>query len=344
MKNLKIWGLIIISLIMASCEKEDDNVFNNKGVEPEPVDLIFNQETKEDQMGKFSHNEIVYFNGEFWSVGGYDGYTGDMTGSQVWKSSNGVNWVSVTSGQFTGRIEHTLTVFDNKMWLIGGKTNVPEGFHSLNDVWYSTDGTNWTLATDTPEFYGISAHATVVFNNRLFVIKEGSSDGQPTNTVYSSNDGINWQLETTNAFPRREAFNAVVFNNEIYVMGGVKFDGANTEYHNDVFKSADGVTWSLATTGTDSFTERAFGKATVYDDKIWVIAGRDRNDSRAKGLWYSSDGTMWTEYTELPSRDGLSNFASTTALGSIWIFGGMHSDEIAGGNERVGEITTISIL
>jgi hypothetical protein len=51
----------------------------------------------------------------------------------------GNNWVQATaSAAWSPRIRLTSLIFDNKMWVIGGYNN---------DVWYSTDGANWTLAT-----------------------------------------------------------------------------------------------------------------------------------------------------------------------------------------------------
>ena len=37
-------------------------------------------------------------------------------------------------------------VYDGRMWVIGGHSPANDG-QDLNDVWWSTDGANWTLAT-----------------------------------------------------------------------------------------------------------------------------------------------------------------------------------------------------
>jgi hypothetical protein len=54
-------------------------------------------------------------------------------------------WIqSASSAPWSGRYGHTSVVFDNKIWVIGGYN----GNNLLNDIWYSSDGINWTLATN----------------------------------------------------------------------------------------------------------------------------------------------------------------------------------------------------
>ena len=75
-----------------------------------------------------------------WVIGGVseNGYLSD-----VWSSSDGVNWTQVTAtAQFGSRSGHTSVVFNNKMWVIGGAK-----YTDLNhDAWYSEDGVDWVLA------------------------------------------------------------------------------------------------------------------------------------------------------------------------------------------------------
>lgn len=317
MKNVKIIAAILsLVVICYSCEKDEidkeqllqeEKLTDSINKDLPTIDTLrleFTQETKEDQMGKFSHNQIVHFNGEFWSVGGYNSYNGDQPSSDVWNSTNGVNWVSVTSNQFPGRIKHTLTVYDNKMWVIGGSTYDSGIFRGLRDVWYSTDGITWSLVTDMAPFISAQSHAALEFNGRLFLIRDGLNETELGNTVWSTTDGMNWTKETSNALPNREDFNAVVFNDEMYVLSGVLYKDGVDEYYNEVYKSADGVTWTQVATIGIPYTERAQGQALVYDNKIWVIGGRDYTTSVGKGLWYTENGSEWYEYTNLPRKMG----------------------------------------
>lgn len=58
------------------------------------------------------------------------------------------------------------------MWISGGIDN---NDNYLNDVWYSTDGVNWTEATPGTKFTTRNYHSMVVFNNKMYV--HGGIDG-----------------------------------------------------------------------------------------------------------------------------------------------------------------------
>ena len=101
-------------------------------------------------------------------------------------------------------------VYDNKMWLIGGQPDTSGT--KFNDVWYSTDGISWTLATAAAAFSERSDFAAVVYENEMWVI--GNND------VWRSADGINWTLQTnTPAFTALDGYSATVFDCKIYVAG-----------------------------------------------------------------------------------------------------------------------------
>lgn len=333
----KILNLVIIALalLFSSCSSDDKDADD---FTPETPSLTFNVETNEDQMGAFSHNRMVEFNDYVWSIGGYNSYHTSIH-SDVWRSSNGRNWESHTSNQFPKRKNHSLTVYDNKMWLIGGYTEtIPGTFTGLKDVWYSTDGSSWTLATDEAiGFPSISNHSTVVFNNKLYIIKDGGNESAPGNTVWSSSDGINWTRQTDNAFSFREGFNAVVFNNEIYVIGGMY----ESTFFNEIWKSSDGINWTEVSTSGDVLPPRAFGETIVHNNKIWAFGGTNGITSTGHGLYYSTNGEQWYRYVPLPSEDGIQHFSALNYNEAIWVFGGMHQEEGSPLIARVGTINTI---
>ncbi len=50
-------------------------------------------------------------------------------GTDVWYSTNGVNWTCANeSATWFPRFRHTSVVFDNKIWVLGGDNK--------KDVWY----------------------------------------------------------------------------------------------------------------------------------------------------------------------------------------------------------------
>jgi len=150
MKTIKILYLAFVLISVISCDKDSVGDIPNepKEVESIPKDgelpaeslsLTFTVQTQQDQMGDFADNAMVLFNGKVWSVGGINAYSTPNLSSDVWSSENGKNWVSVTNDKFSERKGHTLTVYDDKMWLIGGVDDLGT---FLGEIYFSTDGVN----------------------------------------------------------------------------------------------------------------------------------------------------------------------------------------------------------
>jgi hypothetical protein len=81
---------------------------------------------------------------KIWLAGGMTGPSDEDMVNDVWCTSDGANWTQVTAGApFEGRSDFTLTLFDNKLWVIGG---IAIGgidarvYAGRRDVWYSPLG------------------------------------------------------------------------------------------------------------------------------------------------------------------------------------------------------------
>ncbi|NOQ23189.1 MAG: T9SS type A sorting domain-containing protein [Candidatus Aegiribacteria sp.] len=140
--------------------------------------------------GRVGH-EAVSFDGKLWVIGGGAYLTvGFDCENDVWSSVNGVDWTKVTdSAQWAERMGHTVVVYDNKMWLLGGGVSLTSTVY--NDVWYSTDGENWTRSTASAPWQARESHSSVVHNNKMWVIGGNNGSG-PLNDVWcTGNVGIN---------------------------------------------------------------------------------------------------------------------------------------------------------
>lgn len=324
---LKLALMLLVITNFSSCS-DDDVILPAPTPEPD-VRLEFNTQTRQDQMGDFADNAMVVFNGKVWSVAGDNSYTAPYEmSSDVWESDNGINWKSVTSNQFEARRGHTLTVFDNKMWLIGGITDTGTVLH---DIWYSTDGSTWNNVTHSASLGDLHDHSTFVFNNKLYVISHNAT----SNSVWSSTNGIDWVLEQANAFPVRNYTKTVIFNDVIYVIGGL----SSTIFHNEIWKSTDGINWAKVATTTPIFETRIQHTATVYNDKVWIISGREDVATIHGNVWYSTDMETWIEYEDIDRGGGLFAHVNLVFNGSLWLFGGYEAGTVAIG--RIVEITEL---
>ena len=114
----------------------------------------------------------VAYAGRMWFMGGW--YNGRLPGhsasGQVWSSTDGVDWTEVTQDAgWSPRIAAGVVVFKDKMWLLGGTENYYFGDErSLkNDVWYSSDGKEWKLATADAGWSPRAYHQAVVLGDKI---------------------------------------------------------------------------------------------------------------------------------------------------------------------------------
>lgn len=218
-------------------------------------------------------------------IGGFDNVAPYQ--NDVWTSSNGSVWTSLAqTTPYTARQNHTSLVYNNKIWIIGGRN----GGGGLNDVWSSPDGANWTQVLapsggSPTQFTPRYGHASVVFNNLMWVI--GGFDGAFDNDVWSSPDGITWTQVLANGaasptqFSGRPGLSALAYNNALWVIAG--FDGAD---RNDVWNSPTGVTWNQVTVPSAIFPARDSHTSVVFNNSMWVVAGNSPSGP-LNDVWHS---------------------------------------------------------
>ncbi|MEM2618527.1 MAG: DUF2341 domain-containing protein, partial [Candidatus Hadarchaeales archaeon] len=150
-----------------------------------------------------------------------------------------VDSCATSAAGWSGRYSHTSVVFDNKIWVLGGYAS--SGYK--NDVWYSSDGINWTCATSAASWSARYGHTSVVFDNKIWVLGGYDSSGYKNDVWYSSN-GTSWTCATSAAsWSARCGHTSVVFDNKIWVLGGFTSGGVL----NDVWYSSNGTSWIPAT-------------------------------------------------------------------------------------------------
>ncbi|WP_298348080.1 kelch repeat-containing protein [uncultured Dokdonia sp.] len=161
-----------------------------------------------------------------------------------------------------------------------------------------------------------SNHTTVTFNNRIWII-----GGSISNNVWSSADGVIWEVETENAdFSPRELHTSVVFDNKIWVIGGIGFQNSGAiGALNDVWSSSDGINWTLENDNAN-FPPRFLHSSVVFDNKIWVINGLD--SSTYNDVWSSSDGVTWTLINDNPPLASSIVNESLVFDNKMWVLGG----------------------
>jgi hypothetical protein len=115
------------------------------------------------------------------------------------------------------------------------------------------------------------------------------------------------------AFPPRMSHVGLAFQDRIWIMGG---EGADGTERNDVWSSADGVTWTMATNAA-AWSARGLGAGVVFQNKMWLIDGARQSD-----VWTSTDGATWTSVSQSPSFPPRYGHCALVFNDRIWILGG----------------------
>jgi len=127
----------------------------------------------EGEIGNFrTRHTSVAFDNKIWVIGG-----SEQASSNVMSSSDGITWDLVNAeppfrSSDIRREEHTSVVFDNKIWVISGR-----GTPGDNDVWYSNDGIDWTLATEEAPFSRRSSLEAEILNEKIWIFGGEERDG-----------------------------------------------------------------------------------------------------------------------------------------------------------------------
>ncbi len=332
MKIFKNSILVLLLIVLASCEK-DELVFKANESQIESAHLKgpktdkghgphYTLESRFHKMGGFANNAMVVFKGNIWSVGGNNAYSPlYLPGSDIWWSKNGKNWTFVKRNVFTERSGHSLLVYKNKLWVIGG---VDSAGTVLNDIWNSSNGVDWQRVNRFTPIGEIGNNSSVVFKDRIFVF---IGNGQTSTKVWSSSDGVAWRLESSGAFPVRNYTRTIVFKNHLYVVGG--WDRDSGVYSNDVWASHDGRSWHRNIPGPSSiagaeriFSPRIGHTMTVFNGKVWVIGGMDQDNIFSSEVWTTTNMKYWQKQEINPRIGPLKGHSSIVFDDGLWLFGG----------------------
>jgi hypothetical protein len=208
--------------------------------------------------------------------------------------------------------------FNGKLWLIAGNNNGTR----VNDIWSSSDCINWTLENPNAGFPVRNAHTTVVYNGKILIIGGCTADNSASflSDVWSSSNGVNWiQVTNTTAFGERRQHMSAIYENKIWVIGGID---QNYTLKNDVWTSTDGANWVEATSSA-GFASRTDAVCLVYKGKMWIIGGLTYTDA-----WCSNDGINWTMTDSAIGMSGANASVGLVYDNKMWIISGSYTQEV----------------
>jgi hypothetical protein len=244
----------------------------------------------------------------------------------------------IDDADWGNRYDHASTVFNDRLWIFGGyNPGKTTGDTYYEDVWSSTDGSSWDLATAQAPWHGRRGHEVIVFKDALYLIggfevDESTGYRQYTNDVWTSNDGTEWTLLKPRTDPVRDSLADWMPRMEhsctvkvvdgiayIYLIAGrtmqENIDGRfATIYHNDVWRSTDAITWEklenndFGIRGDQAFainpsTGRMYIQGGTHGFTFTPEPGSTHPIEQWEYLWYSDDGEDWTAVNDTASFD-----------------------------------------
>ena len=236
--------------------------------------------------------QMEYFQEKLWVIGGY---TQSISGSgtQVWRSSDGVKWV-LDDGQLPAPVEgHASAVHGNNLYVVGGKS--PHNKTTLNPnpgqpyVWIF-NGEEWTdIGSSYPPPFTLAAAGLVSHRGALYVagghrqVRE-----EALKDVWRSDDG-GYQWELAGQLSVGVWGHKMLSDGErMYVIRGGAAEGTGApRSYGDVWSSIDGAEWSLESAVLPG---AVWSNGVIYQGDLLIAGGLKPPNSNDKNAWRSTDG------------------------------------------------------
>lgn len=259
----------------------------------------------------------VYFKNRFWVIAG-SGVDG--TFSDVWSSSDGALWTKeVSSGPFGERQRHKCVVYDEKIWIIGGRD---DSGTNIAKVWYSSDGIVWNEDSSVVEdFLPGSNFEALVRGGSLFVFSVAGGIFNPIAKGVWERNIHGWnRISETVPYDSISSFAGGVLDGTFYLTGGI--DASFSSVNNTIWYSDDGIEWSSA---QGDFLPRAFHSVVEINGVLFLLGGNTLM-TRTNDVLRSNDGKQWGIITTDAGFSGRSSHAVAKSEVRLCVFGGTLSD------------------
>lgn len=142
----------------------------------------------------------------------------------IWNSSDGKEWtkIKINSSHWSNRgMIGGSIVFRDRIWIVGGGTYQTPAFPErrfYNDVWSSTDGSEWTCHVKCAPWDARQYHDVAVFDNKMWILEGFNKSNR--NDVWYSDDGENWYELPNTPWAPRHAASVFVYDNALWIIAG----------------------------------------------------------------------------------------------------------------------------
>ncbi len=313
----------------------DDLRLYNKGVNQQEVDQLWfeNQpiqfiSPKATDAFVQNSNPLIY-----WEYN--DSIIGDSIDVEM-RINNGV-WLSYAA--------HSQMAYENAFYFnlspypIGSilefkiSDKLDTSIHQLSGA-FAISPYDWVSVQSSLPFTPRDGAGLLNFQNKMWLLGGWDPPYHPPNNthseVWSSNDGVTWNFETTAPWPGRHCSAWLTDSLNMYVIGGDQQSGCLT----DVWKSADGINWILLEDTIPEYNARNNPNYAYANEKFYLFGGEQCSEAGLSEVWESSDAITWNRLPDAPWLGrGMQINSCVDDLGQIWMLGGSNEGDRRSFNE-----------
>ncbi len=227
----------------------------------------------------------------------FDGniYAGSWDGN-IWSSPNGITWTQVITNGF----EDT-AIGIARFAAYSGKLYAST-WEDGTKIWRTANGTDWELFVDDGmgNINNIGAIASEVFNGELYWGVMNLNQG---GEIWRTN-GISTTVVMTGGFgiPQNQVVSSLaVYGNQIYA-GLMNLNGVQ------VWRSLDGEQWDQVLNGLGNPVGSDINALEVFQDKLYLVL---EDDYTGMQVWRTSNGKDWEQV-------GFAGFGDVNNQWSFW--------------------------
>jgi len=236
---------------------------------------------------------IAVFKDKIWVIGGKNEANEDL--NDIWSSADGINWTNEGTFPFDPIHSFKLIAFKNKLWIYGGV----QDSRIWSFIYSSEDGVNWVKEDELFPVYQYAQIKMISYKDKLFRLgayNSNTGDNTSERHVYSSTDGLNWNLETENhGFLSKYSFKITEFNNLMYC-----FDFDRQASTTIIKSSIDGINWQEA--GSYNYKVSYGSEMFTINDKL-ILLNTEYNPDMLNGYFVeTTDGYNWQAMTSEENR------------------------------------------
>jgi len=263
-------------------------------------------------------------------------------------------YTSQTNLFTTDRIGASTAILNGYMYVAGGCTSATDCTTATANVMYAAlnpDGSVGTWSNTTAaSLPAVRAYGKLLaVGGTLYYVGGQSSTSTDIRTeVYygtpSSGNVASWNTASNGLPSGRTQYGAAVWNNRIYVTGGLDTTPAvqTTIYASPSLASGGDIGSAWTTTGMTAFNVARSGNTTIaYAGNLYILGGYDGanylNDVQYAQI--ASNGTIgaWSYTSSLPQR--IRQADGYAANGFMYLFGGRSADTTCTANTYVAPIS-----